>query len=122
MKNLKSGFLLLAFSLIILVATNVAQETKPDKPAEPKGGMQAIVKNVIYPEVAKNAGIQGKVFVVATVDEKGNVLKTKIMKGIHELLDESAQKAVKATKFIPAEKDGKKIKSQITVPIVFKLS
>jgi protein TonB len=89
---------------------------------EPIGGISAIQKRVIYPEIARKAGIQGKVFVQAFIDEKGDVIKTKILKGIGSGCDEAALNAVKETKFTPAKQKGKLVKVQVVVPVLFKLN
>lgn len=93
-----------------------------DKMPEPIGGIEAITKNVVYPNFAKQAGIQGKVFVTALIDEKGNVTETDILKGIGSGCDESAAKAISAVKFTPGIKNGKPVKVKITIPVMFKLS
>jgi protein TonB len=95
----------------------VAVEEMP----EPIGGIQAIQSKIIYPEIAKRAGIEGKVYVLAFVDETGTVTKAEIIKGLGAGLDEAALKAVKATKFKPGKQRGKPVKVQVSIPIVFKL-
>jgi periplasmic protein TonB len=95
----------------------VAVEDMP----EPIGGIQAIQQKIVYPEMAKRAGIEGKVYVKAFVDEHGNVTKVEILKGLGVGLDEAAEKAVKETKFKPGKQRGKPVKVQVVIPIVFKL-
>ena len=95
---------------------------KADVMPEPVGGISAIQKRVVYPEIARRAGIEGKVFVQAFIDEKGDVIKTKIIKGIGSGCDESAMKAVKETKFTPAKQEDKLVKVQVVVPVLFKLN
>jgi protein TonB len=95
----------------------VAVEEMP----EPIGGIQAIQSKIVYPEIAKRAGIEGKVYVLAFVDETGNVTKAEIIKGLGAGLDDAALGAVKATKFKPGKQRGKPVKVQVSIPIVFKL-
>ncbi len=95
----------------------VAVEEMP----EPIGGIQAIQSKIIYPEIAKRAGIEGKVYVLAFVNEAGTVTKAQIIKGLGAGLDDAALKAVKATKFKPGKQRGKPVKVQVSIPIVFKL-
>jgi protein TonB len=95
----------------------VAVEDMP----EPIGGIQAIQSKIIYPEIAKRAGVEGKVYVKAYVDEKGNVTKVEVQKGIGAGCDEAAMKAVKETKFKPGKQRGKPVKVQVSIPVVFKL-
>ncbi|MBL1213917.1 MAG: energy transducer TonB [Ignavibacteriae bacterium] len=112
------------FSIIFVLALNYnkfAQTKDADVMPSPEGGIMAIAKNVVYPEEAKIAGIQGRVFVEATIDEKGNVTKTSILKGIGYGCDEAAEAAVTKTKFSPATNDGEIVKAVVTIPIQFKL-
>ncbi len=92
-----------------------------EEEAEPLGGLSAINKNVEYPDLAKRAGIVGKVLVRAAIDEKGNVIKTMIIKGIGGGCDEAAENAVKKTKFKPGSQRGKPVRVWISVPINFSL-
>jgi TonB family protein len=89
---------------------------------EPIGGIMAIQKKIVYPEIAKRAGIQGTVYVVAFIDEKGNVVQTGITKGVHPALDKAAQDAVANVKFKPGMQMEKAIRVRLAVPIRFRLS
>lgn len=85
------------------------------------GGLYSIQKNIRYPEIAKRAGIEGKVFVLAFIDEEGNVANARVVKGIGAGCDEAALDAVKGVKFNPGRHQGKPVKVQVTIPIQFKL-
>jgi len=87
----------------------------------PIGGMKEIQKNIKYPEIAKRAGIQGRVYVKAYIDSAGIVKETEIIKGIGSGCDEAAMKAVKMALFNPGVNRGKAVGVQVTVPILFKL-
>ena len=113
---IKISFLIL-FSSILVMANN----NDPDKMPTPVGGIDAIGKNIVYPEAAKLNGIEGKVFVKATINEDGKVIKCKIERSVSKECDEAAIKAVKLTKFHPAVMDGKKVVAEVTIPISFKL-
>jgi len=94
-----------------------------DTPPSPIGGTDAFLNNIIYPEKAKSAGIEGAVIIQAFVNEKGEVTKCKIMKSIPNTgLDEAAIEAVKKTKFTPAKYDNKDIGVWIALPVVFRLN
>jgi periplasmic protein TonB len=95
----------------------VAVEEMP----EPIGGIQGIQSKIVYPEIAKRAGVEGRVHVLAFVDEKGNVTKVEILKGLGAGLDEAAMNAVKQTKFKPGKQRGKPVKVQVAIPIIFRL-
>jgi TonB family protein len=92
-----------------------------DEMPEIIGGFFSIQKNIKYPELAKRAGIEGKVYVLALINEEGNVVNARVIKGIGAGCDEAALEAVKGVKFTSARKDGKPVKVQVTIPIAFKL-
>ena len=85
------------------------------------GGLVSIQKIIMYPEIAKRAGIEGNVYILAFINEEGNVVNARVTKGIGAGCDEAALDAVKAVKFTPGKQLGKPVKVQITIPIVFKL-
>ncbi|MGD8778815.1 MAG: energy transducer TonB [Ignavibacteria bacterium] len=88
---------------------------------QPIGGIKGIQSKITYPQKAKENKIQGRVFVRAFINEKGKVDRTEILKGLGYGCDEEAKNAVKNTKFTPAKNEGETIKSQVVVPILFKL-
>jgi TonB family protein len=94
---------------------------KAEEMPEPIGGIEAIQSKLLYPEIAKRAGIEGRVFVLTFINEEGNVISTEVIKGVGSGLDEAAVKAVRETKFTPAKINGKPVKVQVTVPIIFRL-
>jgi protein TonB len=88
----------------------------------PIGGIKAIHDLIVYPEIAKRAGIEGKVYVMAYVNEKGNVTKTEVVKGIGAGCDEAAVKAIEQTRFSPGKQRGRSVKVKIMIPVIFKLT
>ncbi len=95
----------------------VAVEEMP----EPIGGIAAIQSKIVYPEIAKRAGVEGKVYILAYVDKDGNVNKAKVIKGIGAGCDEAALKAVEETKFKPGKQRGKPVNVQVSIPVSFVL-
>lgn len=88
----------------------------------PVGGMEAIMKIITYPSIAKKSGTQGKVFVLAYINENGSVHDVKIVKGIGAGCDEAAVDAIKKTKFNPGKNKGTAVKVKLSLTINFKLS
>lgn len=86
----------------------------------PIGGITSIQSKITYPEIAIRAGVEGKVYILAFVDEVGTVTKAELVKGIGSGCDEAAMDAVLKTKFKPGVQRGKPVKVKITIPIVFK--
>jgi periplasmic protein TonB len=115
------------YSLIEVEEKVVEQEAAPtyfvavEEMPEPIGGIKAIQEKITYPEIAKRAGVEGKVYVLAFVDEGGNVTKAQILKGIGAGCDEAARDAVLQTKFKPGKQRGVPVKVQVSIPIIFKL-
>jgi protein TonB len=95
----------------------VAVEEMPN----PIGGIAAIQQKINYPEIAKRAGVEGRVYVKAYVDKNGNVQKVELIKGIGAGCDEEAMRAVKATKFKPGKQRGKPVPVQVSIPVRFQL-
>jgi protein TonB len=87
----------------------------------PIGGIEAILELIVYPTIAKRAGVEGKVFILAYINEEGNVEKTEILKGIGAGCDEAAEYAVKNTKFSPGKQRGKPVKVKVMIPVRFQL-
>ena len=85
------------------------------------GGLETIQRNVIYPDLAIRAGVEGTVYVTAFVDEKGIVTKTEVAKGIGAGCDEAAALAVSKAKFIPGMQRGKPVKVRVSIPIRFRI-
>jgi protein TonB len=85
------------------------------------GGLAALQGEVEYPEFAKKAGIEGRVFVQFVVDENGNVQNPKVTRGVHKLLNEEAVRAVRQMKFKPGKQRGKPVKVQMSLPVTFRL-
>jgi TonB family protein len=88
---------------------------------EPVGGFESIKKKLIYPQKAKEDGIEGIVEIEVLVDEFGEVQKAEVIKGIRIDCDESARIAVYYTKFKPGLQKGKPVKVQFVVPVEFKI-
>ncbi len=86
----------------------------------PVGGIASIQSKITYPEIAKRSGVEGKVYILAYVDEVGIVTKAEVVKGIGSGCDEAARDAVLKTKFKPGVQRGNPVKVKVTIPIVFK--
>jgi protein TonB len=88
---------------------------------EPVGGLLAIQQKVTYTEIAKRIGLEGKIIVEAVVDENGNVIDAKVLKGLGGGLDEESLHAVQMTKFSPGLQRGKPVRVRIKIPVKFVL-
>lgn len=77
----------------------------------------------IYPKIAKQAGLTGKVTVMALVDKKGDVKDAKVLKssGIPSL-DDAAVKAARKNKFKPGIQNGRPIACWVSYDVDFTLN
>lgn len=75
----------------------------------------------VYPPELKRNRVQGTVNVVFIVDENGSVKRPSIEKSSNREFNENALKAVRQWKFEPGEKDGKKVKTRVRLPLSFTL-
>ncbi|MCB0831911.1 MAG: energy transducer TonB [Bacteroidetes bacterium] len=96
----------------------VAYDTPPDL----QGGQNFIKKNLKYPEMARQAGIEGKAIVSVVIDEKGNVITADVLKEDGNVgFGQAAIDVIMKAKFSPARQRDKAVKVRISFPIIFKL-
>lgn len=93
-----------------------------EKSPEIIGGLRGILERIKYPEMAKRAGIEGRVVVRAIVDESGNVESVELMKGIGMGCDDEAMRVIRETKFQPGKQRGRAVRVYVTIPIKFELN
>jgi len=86
------------------------------------GGLQQLQASVDYPELARQAGIEGRVVVSFVVNKQGEVENPKVVRGIGGRCDEEALEAVKNAKFKPARQRGRPVKVRYSLPVTFRLS
>ena len=96
-----------------------------EMPAYPGGDqklMEYVAKNIKYPQIARETGIQGRVFVGFVVEPDGSVSNVKVLRGIGGGCDEEAMRVVKSMpKWKPGKQRGKAVRVSYTLPVVFKL-
>lgn len=108
------------------VDTEPREMTQPEIAAKFPGGTDAlyafIIENINYPETAKKDSISGTVFIQFTIAKDGTPKDFNILKGVNAELDHAALKTLqKMPHWTPAENEDKKVASQLTMPIKFKL-
>ena len=85
------------------------------------GGLGEIQKKIRYPEIARKAGVEGRVILQFIVDENGNVTEPAVVRGIGAGCDEEALRVVREAKFKPGKHRGKAVKVKMSLAITFKL-
>ena len=94
-----------------------------DEAPEPIGGFMAIQRNLVYPEIARKANVEGRVIVQVLIDKNGTVREVQVLKsmGLDEC-DQAAIQAIQAVQWKPAKQRDKTVAVWVTIPISFKLS
>lgn len=107
---------------------------EPERPPEPEifevveqmpeliGGIQGLQARIQYPEMARRAGIEGRVFVQFVVDEQGRPSNITVVRGIGGGCDEAAVAAVRASQFTPGRQRGRPVKVRMSLPVTFRLN
>src|SRR6056297_1338022 len=85
------------------------------------GGLASIQRQVEYPEMARRAGIEGRVYIQFIVNENGDVEDPRVIRGIGGGADEAALEAVKQARFKPGVQRGRPVRVQYSLPVVFRL-
>ena len=100
----------------------VVVEEMPMYPGGPEALLKYIAEHVVYPEVAKENNIQGRVIVRFCVTAKGGVNQVSVLKGVDPELDKEAIKVVsELPAFKPGKQGGKAVPVWYMVPITFTL-
>lgn len=98
-----------------------------DMPTFENGGLSAFARyvnrNLKYPSVAAEHGIEGKVFIQFIVNEKGNVTDVNTIRGTDPVLDSEAMRVVQGSpQWIPGRQRGMPVKVRFVIPVNFKLN
>ena len=122
----------------VLKAKEVIAQPEPPKEEETKvfdvvevmptfpGGQHALFewlsKNIKYPVVAEENGVQGRVIVTFVVERNGSITDVQVAKSVDPSLDKEAVRVVKAMPhWIPGKQNGSAVRVKFTVPVTFRL-
>ena len=97
-------------------------ENDPEFP----GGMEALYKylaqNIKYPQLARDNGITGKVYVTFVVERDGSIANPKVLRDIGGGCGQEAIRVVKSMpKWTPGKQRGKAVRVQFNLPVNFNL-
>lgn len=101
--------------------------TFPEYQAEFPGGMTALYeylgKSIKYPEMARENGIEGKVYIQFIIEKDGSITDVAVVKGRHKSLDSEATRVVNAMpNWKPGKMGNKNVRVRFTLPISFELA
>ena len=79
-------------------------------------------KRLVYPEIAKENGVQGRVTLQFTVEKDGSVTKVKVLRGVDPSLDKEAVRVVSMSpKWTPGKQRDRAVPVTYTFPVYFQL-
>ncbi|MBP5573077.1 MAG: energy transducer TonB [Bacteroidales bacterium] len=97
-------------------------EEMPDFPGGTAKLAEYLQKNIKYPQMARESGIQGRVFVNFVVEPDGSVSNVKVLRSLGGGCDEEAMRVVKSMpKWKPGKQRGKAVRVSYILPVNFKL-
>ena len=77
---------------------------------------------LVYPEIAKENGVQGRVTLQFTVNADGTVSNVKVLRGVDASLDKEAVRVVSSSpKWKPGKQRDRAVKVTYTFPVIFQL-
>lgn len=97
-----------------------------EKPTFQKGDANQFSKwvnqRLVYPEIAKENGVQGRVTLQFTIDKDGTLSKVKVVRGVDPSLDKEAVRVVSMSpKWEPGRQRDRAVPVTYTFPVIFKL-
>lgn len=97
-------------------------EDMPQFPGGDAALMEYLSKNIKYPAIAEENGVQGRVIVTFVVERDGSITDVKVVKSVDPSLDREAARVVKSMPhWIPGKQNGSAVRVKYTVPVTFKL-
>ena len=139
---MKKLLFILVFALFALQAINaqeyrsngkkvVEEETIPVQLVEEKPSFNGgdanyfskwVNENLVYPEIAKENGVQGRVTLQFTIRKDGTITNVKVLRGVEPSLDKEAVRVVSMSpKWKPGMQDDRPVSVTYTFPVIFNL-
>ena len=106
--------------------SNEGFEIMEEKPSFNGGDANEFSKwvnsRLVYPEIAKENGVQGRVTLQFTVNADGTVSNVKVLRGVDSSLDKEAVRVVSSSpKWKPGKQRDRAVKVTYTFPVIFQL-
>ena len=98
-------------------------EAMPEFPGGTAELMKWLQKNIKYPSIAAENGVQGRVIVQFVVNKDGSIVDPVVLRSVDPYLDKEAIRVVKSMpKWKPGEQRGKPVRVKFTLPVMFRLT
>ena len=100
----------------------VTAEKMPEFPGGNGALLQYLNKNIKYPVVPQEQGIQGRVIIQFVVDKDGTITDPVVVRSVDPYLDKEALRVIKAMpKWKPGIQGARSVRVKYTVPVTFRL-
>ena len=101
----------------------VLVETKPQfNGGDANDFSKWVNSRLVYPEIAKENGVQGKITLQFTVKADGSVANVRVLRGVDESLDREAVRVVSASpRWTPGRQRDRAVNVTYTFPVIFQL-
>jgi protein TonB len=97
-------------------------EVMPQFPGGEDALLQYLFSNIKYPEIAKRAGVEGRVIATFVVGKNGEISDVSVVKNIGAGCDEEAIRVIRSMpRWKPGKQNGLPVSVRMSVPISFKL-
>ena len=97
-------------------------EEMPEFPGGMAECLKFLAKNIKYPTIAQENGVQGRVIVQFVVNKDGTIVDPVVVRSVDPYLDKEALRVIKAMpKWKPGKQRGKAVRVKYTVPVTFRL-
>ena len=97
-------------------------EEMPEFPGGMAECLKFLGKNIKYPTIAQENGVQGRVIVQFVVNQDGSIVDPVVVRSVDPYLDKEALRVIKTMpKWKPGKQRGKAVRVKYTVPVTFKL-
>ena len=98
-------------------------ESKPEFPGGNKEMYKFLKNNLVYPELERQMGIQGRVVVSFVVNLDGSITDIQVIKGVTPNLNEETIRVIRIMpKWVPGRQRDHNVSTRISLPILFTLS
>jgi periplasmic protein TonB len=106
----------------VIDAPHTFVEQKPEFPGGEKALFQYLADNTHYPQMAREVGTDGRVFLQFVVEKDGSITDVKVLRGIGSGCDEEAMRVIKTMPHWAAGKqNGRPVRVLYNLPFVFHL-
>lgn len=98
-------------------------EESPQYPGGEELRLKFLAENLYYPQAAREASVQGTVYITFVVEADGTITDIRVLRGIGKGCDEEALRVIKLMpKWLPGKQRGKPVRVQYNLPIKFSLA